>query len=319
MQLLLAASEMETWLWFVIVTRSPSPSPCDTLTTMGALECDDPTSLYSTEELKKSKESMRQLQSQMKGLADKFCEFDDGDQKCARIIAPASEFRSLLAHRPASESCLRRLDFEEFLAMQPNAIRASFSAAEIRQWFATADSNDDGVLSVNEFFMWALNSSSAVGARALEAVFAEHDKDGSGLLDFREFEKVATKMGFGTSALGIFRDLDKDRSGSISYKELIGSFNEAPPANAEVKKLCTALMLTYGEDGASTTPPPIDTSRWGYLHMRSHACKIHTCTHVQVGYLHMNVHIRIHNTHMHIRPAGIICICVHTHTHTSTQ
>ena len=50
-------------------------------------------------------------------------------------------------------ACFRQLDFEEFYAMQPVRLRDEHSAAEIRTWFDAADSDGDGVLSCNEFFL----------------------------------------------------------------------------------------------------------------------------------------------------------------------
>lgn len=84
------------------------------------------------------------------------------------------------------------------------------------------------------------------------------------MLDFTEFNKVATKMGFGTSAHCIFKSLDHDNSGEISYMELIESFNTAPPKNTEVKQLCTSLMFAFKEETTSTAScaPRLDTSGW---------------------------------------------------------
>jgi len=97
----------------------------------------------------------------------------------------------------------------------------------------------------------------------LESAFREYDKDGSGMLDFNEFNKVATRMGFGTSAHCIFKSLDHDNSGEISYMELIESFNTAPPKNTEVKQLCTSLMFAFQEEGSSTAcAAKLNTSGW---------------------------------------------------------
>ena len=41
--------------------------------------------------------------------------------------------------------------------MQPVRLRDEHSAAEIRTWFDAADSDGDGVLSCNEFFLWTLS------------------------------------------------------------------------------------------------------------------------------------------------------------------
>ena len=70
-------------------------------------------------------------------------------------------------------------------------------------------------------------------------------------------------FGFGTSAHCIFKSLDHDNSGEISYMELIESFNTAPPKNTEVKQLCTSLMFAFQEEGSSTAcAARLNTSGW---------------------------------------------------------
>ena len=95
------------------------------------------------------------------------------------------------------------LDFEEFLAIQPRAVRAQHSIDTIRSWFDSADSDGDGRVNVNEFFVYSLGAAAAnVGPGALARVFERYDKDGSGMLDMLEFTQLAERMGFGAVAAG---------------------------------------------------------------------------------------------------------------------
>jgi hypothetical protein len=48
-----------------------------------------------------------------------------------------------------------RLDFEEFIEMQPVKIREIHTREQMLQWFKDADGNGDGKLSINEFFTCA--------------------------------------------------------------------------------------------------------------------------------------------------------------------
>lgn len=70
-----------------------------------------------------------------------------------------------------------KLNFEEFVEMQPERIREVHTRDEIYEWYQTADENNDGKLSVNEFFMWSLNSTKVGGATILEEMFRRYDTD----------------------------------------------------------------------------------------------------------------------------------------------
>lgn len=77
-----------------------------------------------------------------------------------------------------------RLDFEEFLAMQPSAVRANFSADEIRIWFNQIDESGDGYVDINEWFKHSLRTATlAEGSQALIATFEKYDTDKTGALD----------------------------------------------------------------------------------------------------------------------------------------
>jgi Ca2+-binding EF-hand superfamily protein len=51
-----------------------------------------------------------------------------------------------------------KLDYEEFLAMQPREIRETHSDAIIRGWFEAADLDRDGNLSVDEWYRYSLSN-----------------------------------------------------------------------------------------------------------------------------------------------------------------
>ena len=102
----------------------------------------------------------------------------------AQAIAPTKRFdrakANALQHKARSASTRfaefdhdgnERLDFEEFYAMFPRRVRESHSADEIRNWFAAADADHSGELSINEFFVWTLSGAAAQhGANSLRAI-----------------------------------------------------------------------------------------------------------------------------------------------------
>ena len=96
-------------------------------------------------------------------------------QQLAEFVQDASSF---------SEHDLdanQKLDFEEFLAMQPRKLREQFTPKEIRVWFNAADENRDGTLSVNEFFAWSMsNCALKYGAMHLHEAFERFDANGHG-------------------------------------------------------------------------------------------------------------------------------------------
>lgn len=158
-----------------------------------------------------------------------------------------------------------RLDFEEFVAMQPACLHDMYSEDDMRAWYDEADDNGDGTLSINEFFQWSLTKSSAGGGGAaiLEAAFKKYDPNGSGSLDIDEFKQMARDMGFGYMANEAFAVLDDDSSGYITFKELLASLMEKTPRNTETKKLLFGCIWAWGQEQASPKKrPPIDTSKW---------------------------------------------------------
>ena len=68
-----------------------------------------------------------------------------------------------------------KLDFKEFLVMQPPAIKKSHTEAEIRGWFDAADTDGDGAVSINEFFVWTLQKEALNGMDGLRSLFECYD------------------------------------------------------------------------------------------------------------------------------------------------
>ena len=129
-----------------------------------------------------------------------------------------------------------KLDFKEFLVMQPPAIKKSHTEAEIRGWFDAADTDGDGAVSINEFFVWTLQKEALNGMDGLRSLFECYDKDGTGCIDMHEFQRICDDLGFGGAAHEIFMDLDEDNSGHVQYSELIDRLMPSPESITKVKK-----------------------------------------------------------------------------------
>lgn len=144
----------------------------------------------------------------------------------------------------------KKLDFDEFYLMQPENVRGKFSRSDIRTWFDAADDNGDGELSIDEFFKWSLNNASLkYGSTALKTTFEKYDRDGSGYLNAWEFEQAATEMGFGAVANTLFKSLDHDGSGSVTYGELLETLKKGAAVDVETKALLSSMLWTY--DGST--------------------------------------------------------------------
>ena len=156
-----------------------------------------------------------------------------------------------------------KLDFEEFLCMQPKRIRDTFTSEQIRSWFDAADSDGSGTLNTNEFFLWSLsNSAKQYGASAIEYAFRKYDGDGTGQLDAVEFQMAAEEMGFGDAAYAIFADLDEDGSGTVSYTELVANLTARVPASPVTKDMLNSMMWTYQRGVGEEAAHGIDTRGW---------------------------------------------------------
>lgn len=169
----------------------------------------------------------------------------------------------------------QKLDFEEFYAMQPRKVRDTRSGAEIRQWFEAADVNGDGELSLDEFFLFSMSKTACeFGATSLIAAFERFDADGTGMLNATEFSNACRQMGYGNAAHSIFRALDTDRSGIVSYRELAGALEgKYAKAKAGVATGATPRLTKTDMDmqavfqamlwsNEESKKGPLDTSGW---------------------------------------------------------
>lgn len=142
-------------------------------------------------------------------------------------------------------------------------IRDTYPASTIRQWYDAADLNNDGVLSIEEFFMWSMSNASAKhGAQTLYLAFQKFDTDGTGALDASEFAAVAKDMGFGAVTNHLFSFFDDNGSGAITYKELIASCERCAPTDPNTVGMLTSLIWACDEEMREAAAVALDTSGW---------------------------------------------------------
>ena len=186
---------------------------------------------------KEADRKRRQLTSHVNAQANLFSEFD----------------------RDGSAS----LDFEEFYAMQPLAVRNNLTADQIQACFDAADANGNGSVSVDEFFVWAMSQAAAkYGITTIETAFRKYDKDGTGCLDAREFANVCRDMGFDSSSSNIFSCIDRNKSGAISFQEMQEeALTMTGEQGGDTKRFLITLVLANTK-GESDESKKIDTTGW---------------------------------------------------------
>ena len=81
-----------------------------------------------------------------------------------------------------------------------------------------------------------------------------------------EFTAAATSLGFGSVAHTIFQDLDVDRSGFVSYNEVLASLQELQVCEPATKSMLVALAQQAEASRELTatgiSPSVMDTSSW---------------------------------------------------------
>ena len=158
------------------------------------------------------------------------------------------------------------------------------SREEIYDWFKASDTDGNGVLSINEFFLWSLSNAATVhGATSLKQAFSKYDKDGTGLLDAREFQMACQDMGFGSVAHEIFADLDQDGSGAVSYRELAQTLTESVPEHRATAQMLTALALNASKAQAEQAAK-LNTKKWK-LQGKLNGRKLKNVTHVTIKFM----------------------------------
>lgn len=156
------------------------------------------------------------------------------------------------------------LEFLEFWAMMPTEMQTKFGEDKIQSWFDAADRDGDGIINIHDYWRWSLGKLAYKhGIEMLRSVFSGFDADGTGVLDSLEFEQAATAMGFGNVAHAIFRDLDDDGSGTVTYGEMISNLMEGRKAlDAPTQQLHKTLASTYDQLTKEDRVIKIDTSNW---------------------------------------------------------
>jgi Ca2+-binding EF-hand superfamily protein len=114
-----------------------------------------------------------------------------------------------------------RLSFEEFVMAMPVHLRAERSLSELKSWFDLVDTDGNGAISANEFFVWSLTSSSLVSGASILSVFEQHDTNGTGTLDEKEFMACAESLGYGEMARALWKDLPRTDRGTLNYAQVI--------------------------------------------------------------------------------------------------
>jgi Ca2+-binding EF-hand superfamily protein len=156
-----------------------------------------------------------------------------------------------------------KLDFDEFLAMLPLAQRQKRSMAELRQWFDAVDASGNGVLTVDEFFLFTLACAcERHGMNALMTAFYKYDPDGTGELDAFEFQRACKDTGFGLATQAIFRALDLDNSGTVSLKNILGALEVFRRKDEASMQLLSSLRAECDSFRAEETRRVLETRDW---------------------------------------------------------
>jgi Ca2+-binding EF-hand superfamily protein len=148
--------------------------------------------------------------------------------------------------------------------MQPEGLRNKYDEAVFKAWFDSADLDSTGVLSIDQFFLWTLeNASVRHGEAILRKVFAQYDPDRSGVLDAFEFHKACDDIGFGLVSSLIFRALDPDGSGTVSYGEVMQALHAdgalvSPGMQKQIKEVILSAEIEAKKDARKV----IDTKGW---------------------------------------------------------
>ena len=101
------------------------------------------------------------------------------------------------------------------------------------------------------------------GEHTFESWSGRFDKDGTGQLDIAEFDKLAGANGFGAGANAIFRELDDDNSGTVSYNEIVAQMRDRrQELSVGAQQMLAQVMLSEHAEGDPIVQQPVDTSGW---------------------------------------------------------
>ena len=118
-----------------------------------------------------------------------------------------------------------KLDFSEFCSLVRSREEGHPTDAELRARFNELDADGSGKVDMNEYIRFTLHEALCRSSVRVIDLFRRWDEDGSGSIDRFEFRRAIRALGFDymsdDSAIdAIFDEFDKDRSGSLDYKEL---------------------------------------------------------------------------------------------------
>lgn len=138
------------------------------------------------------------------------------------------------------------LTFDEFVTIIPPRVRALHSDETLKEAFKMADVDSDGTVTKEEYFFWTLRwaSENSGASHSLWECFKQYDTTGDGQLNLREFTHAVDRFGYGDLGHQLFAELDQDRTGTISYHELVETLKCRGGAySPECRKLLTAMSF----------------------------------------------------------------------------
>jgi len=149
-----------------------------------------------------------------------------------------------------------RLLFDEFLLVVPAALRAKCSTDELRDLFSVVDSDGNGSVSIDEFYVWTLSFLKTSKGSGLDDVFLRYDKRRIGALNAIEFARAAEDVGFGEYANDLFLEFDPDNNGSVHHEDVIEIIRAQGVSRTAMR------MLTEIAFDANRHVVAVDTSHW---------------------------------------------------------
>ena len=138
----------------------------------------------------------------------------------------------------------QQLDWDEFYLVIPEDMKSKTPKDQLKKLFEEADADGSGFVTIDEYFLWALNVAKEQSSMGLVSIFQRYDLDNTGTLDAEEFKRACTDINFGDYAHDIFLELDEDGSGTVSYNEVMEKLMHCKGSfNSDSKKFLTSLAF----------------------------------------------------------------------------
>jgi Ca2+-binding EF-hand superfamily protein len=198
--------------------------------------------------------------------------------RVAHALKTEAKRRRFIRYRDYDFDGAIPLDIEEFYSLQPRSVREKHGTVAIRRWHRAccaangAEAVEQQRISINQFFLWTLSPAAAEhGAIALGDALIKYDTTPSyevsdGNLDMQEFAVACRDMGFDrpSQPADIFKSLDKDLSGEVSYTELVASIEAegCGDISLEAKMMMLALAWTVDLGGAAAATQQAPQRSW---------------------------------------------------------